>query len=215
MCPKPDTPPTDESIIRRILDGETGLYEIIMQRYNQRLYRVALSIVGDPAEAEDVVQDAWVQAWFHLHQFAGEAKFSTWLTRIAVRAACARRRRQRRRLQMTTETTLPANTAENPERRAIRREAEAILESAIRSLRPGYRSVFMLREIEGLSISETAECLEIKPENVKIRLHRARKMLEQALQIRTAGVQSKPFSFLGLPCERTRLGAMRRIGISS
>src|SRR3954447_25011282 len=95
---------TDEEVVRRVLNGETALYEIIMRRYNQRLYRVARCIVHEAAEAEDLIQDAYVRAFTHLSQFAGDAKFSTWLTRIAVNEALARSRKKRKEVQMSVKT---------------------------------------------------------------------------------------------------------------
>src|SRR4051812_39713735 len=112
MSASPILPPalelSDEEVVRRVLNGETGLFEIIMRRYNQRLYRAARCILGEAAEAEDLIQDAYVRAFTHLNQFAGDAKFSTWLTRIAVHEALARSRKKRREVQMPTE----ANEAE-------------------------------------------------------------------------------------------------------
>jgi RNA polymerase sigma-70 factor (ECF subfamily) len=94
------SPLSDEEVVRRVLEGDTGLYEVLMRRHNQRLYRVARSIIADADEAEDVIQDAWVRAYTHLSQFAGQAKFSTWLTRSAIHEALARVRTNRRQVQM-------------------------------------------------------------------------------------------------------------------
>jgi RNA polymerase sigma-70 factor (ECF subfamily) len=219
MAPAPES---EDLIIRRILNGETALYEVLMQRYNQRLYRVALSIVGDPDEAEDVIQDAYVQAWLHLKQFAGEARFSTWLTRIAVREACSHLERNRRYVRIGGHVSAmpdPIATAGandlNPEARTIKHETSAMLESAIAGLPPRYRSVFVLRDIEGLSIAETAQCLDVNEENVKIRLHRARRMLRKSLRVRMGADDSAPFQFLGARCERTRMSVLHRIGVFS
>ncbi|HWR50396.1 MAG TPA: RNA polymerase sigma factor [Bryobacteraceae bacterium] len=206
---------SDEEVIRRVMNGETPLYEVIMRRYNQRLFRVALSIVGDPGEAEDVIQDAYVKAYTHLDQFAGEAKFSTWLTRIAVYEALARSRKSRRQVQMPlnrdeSEHEFPTNEP-NPEILASEGEARALLESAIQALPPRYQAVFMLREVEGLSTAETAQCLDIKEENVKIRLLRSRKLLRAELYARAGVASSSAFQFLGERCDRTVRIVLRRI----
>jgi RNA polymerase sigma-70 factor, ECF subfamily len=207
---------SDEEVVRRVLNGETELYEVIMRRYNQRLYRVARSIVNDPDEAEDVIQDAYVRAYTHLHQFAGEARFSTWLTRIAVHEALARSRRNRRHMQMPTDGDGDyqrelRNHEPSPESRASESEARALLESAIEALPQQYRSVFVLREIEGLSTAETAQCLDINEENVKIRLHRSRRMLRDDLYARAGVASSAAFQFLGERCDRVVRAVLDRI----
>src|SRR4051794_23168834 len=162
---------SDEEVVRRIRAGETSCYEILMRRYNRRLYRVALSIVHNDGEAEDVMQAAYVSAYQHLNQFAGEAKFSTWLTKIAVYEALGRLRRQGRTenldsvldsdrhvmARMTSDTP-------DPERQAYDHELRVVLEGAIDSLPEIYRMVFVLRSVEGLSVAETAGCLDIGEE---------------------------------------------------
>jgi RNA polymerase sigma-70 factor (ECF subfamily) len=208
-------PLSDEDVVSRVLGGETELYEIIMRRYNQRLYRVAWSIVHNAAEAEDVIQDAYVRAYTNLCQFAGQAKFATWLTRIAVNEAQARLRRARRQVQMPVdrndeERQFPSGEP-SPEARASEDEARTLLESAIGALPPDYRSVFMLREVEGLSTAETAECLEINEDNVKVRLHRSRRMLREELSARTGVANSSAFQFLGERCDRTVRTVLARI----
>ena len=162
---------SDEDVVRRVLEGETALYEIIMRRHNQRLYRVARSIVRDPDEAEDVIQEAYVNAYAHLRQFAGEAKFATWLTRIAVHEALARAGRSKKMTQMPESQEKDGNgmremrsTEPVPEVRTSETEARVLLEAVIDSLPQGYRSVFVLREIEGLSTAETAQSLELNEE---------------------------------------------------
>lgn len=210
---KPEEALPDEEIVRRILAGDSPLYELIMRRYNQRLYRVARGMLGNDAEAEDTVQQAYVDAYRHLEQFSGRARFSTWLTKIAVHEASRRRHRRRRitSLAEAADDEVPAyrkggesivSEEPDPERAAASAEMRGILESVVDSLRPAYRSVFMLREIEGLSTADTAECLEISPEAVKVRLHRGKIELRKALarQADLAGPAS--FSFLGARCDR-------------
>lgn len=206
---------SDEEVVRRVLSGETGLYEVVMRRYNQRLYRAARSIVGDADEADDVVQDAWVRAYAHLAQFAGEAKFPTWVTRIAIHEALARIRKKSRSVQMPlnpdeTEHEFAA-AGPGPEVRAMEGEARALLEGAIGALPEAYRAVFVLREIEGLSTAETAECLEIGEENVKVRLLRSRRMLREELYARAGVASASAFQFLGRRCDRVLQAVMARI----
>src|SRR5215470_11201315 len=169
--------PTDEDIVERILGGETALFELLMRRYNRRLYRVVRGIMKDDAEAEDVTQDAYVRAFEHLDQFAGRARFSTWLTRIAVHEASARRRRRGRQIDIEDAMPTLPSAAAGPEQRAADRELGQVLKAAVDALPEVYGSVFMLREVEGLSTTETAACLEIPAQTVKTRLHRARALL--------------------------------------
>ena len=144
----------DEEVVRRVLEGEIPLFEILIRRYNQRLYRVARSIVRSASEAEDVMQEAYVRAYLHLGQFAHRARFSTWLTRIAVHEALARGRRAKRFESFDPQdpaseeaAAMPANV-QDPERQAYSREMKALLEAAIDELPGDYRSVFVMREIE-------------------------------------------------------------------
>jgi len=186
--PTHDSPLGDEEVVRRVRAGETALFEVLMRRYNQRLFRTARAILKDEAEAEDVMQQTYVNAYTHLHQFEDRARFSTWLTRIAVNEALARRRRRGRLKEMDAlperdERAMQALSAPglNPEEQTTRRELGAILESSFEAIPEIYRTVFMLREVEGLSTTEAAECLGLSEDNVKTRLHRARGLLRHEL----------------------------------
>ena len=209
---------SDEEIVARVLDGEKGLFEILVRRYNQRLYRVALGILGDDGEAEDVMQDAYVRAYAHLGQYAGNAQFSTWLTRIAVYEALARARRRRRMVEIdampeTTQETLTTSSERGPEERAIGRDLQGLLEDAIGSLPDTYRPVVLLRDVEGLSTAETAECLALSLPVVKTRLHRGRALLRRDLETRSRGVLSGAFQFHLSRCDRVVTAVLRRIGV--
>jgi RNA polymerase sigma-70 factor, ECF subfamily len=197
---------TDEQVVDRVLGGETALYEIIMRRYNQRLYRVARSIVRDDGEAEDVMQTAYVQAYQHLEQFSGRAAFSTWLTRIAVHEALARVRRRNRidQLDLTDGHPEPAvaEASPNPEQAASNAELAHLLESAVLSLPEPYRAVLMLRDVEELSTTETAEALGLTEENVKVRLHRGRALVRSWLFQRVGAKARDAFPFMGARCDR-------------
>ncbi len=213
----------DEQVVLRVLAGDGALFELIMRRYNQRLFRVVRSILGDDAEAEEVVQQAYVNAYAHLGQFAGEAKFATWLTRIAVHEAWARSRRRRRQSGFERADSDGEAAAEDgdamispapdPERQAAISETRRLVEQSVDALRPAYRAVFVLREVEGLSTSETAECLGITPEAVKVRLHRSKAFLREDLYRRAGLEASNAFPFLGARCDRMVRAVLERLGL--
>jgi RNA polymerase sigma-70 factor (ECF subfamily) len=198
---------SDEDVVARVLAGETELYEIIMRRYNQRLFRVARAILHSNDEAEDVMQDAYVRAYEHLNQFLGRARFSTWLTRIAIHEALARVQKKNRSQELDAmisqekEAALTAPSV-SPEQQASQAEAARLLEEAILTLPDHYRVVVMMRDIEEMSTMETAEALELSEDNVKIRLHRARSLLREELLARVHESRSKVFPFMGERCDR-------------
>src|SRR6184192_3235684 len=204
-------PLTDEEIVERISGGETALFELLMRRYNQRLYRVTRTIVKDEGEAEDVTQDAYVRAFEHLDQFAGRARFSTWLTRIAVHEASARLHRRGRLIDIEESMPTLASSAAGPEQRAADHELGQAIEEAVDALPEVYGSVFMLREGEGLSTAETAACLEINEETVKTRLHRGRILLRNHIAARVGAAVRETFTFAGARCDRTVAAVMARI----
>lgn len=208
---------TDEQAVERVLAGDSSAFEIIMRRYNQRLYRVARSILRDDGEAEDVMQDAYVRAYQHLDQFEGRAKFSTWLTRIAVHEALARAQRRSRieSLDAITgpngEVNMPDTLTRSPEAQASGREVSRLLEEAMLSLPDGYRTVIMLRDVEEMDTAEAAEVLDITEENVKVRLHRARTMLRRELYSRAGATSSASFQFPATRCDRVVKAVFERI----
>ena len=178
---------SDEEVVARVLEGHVGLFEVLMRRHNERLYRAARAILRDETEAEDVIQQAYVNAYAHLRQFDGRASFATWLTRIAVNEAIGRARRRGRYEPFDDQhagfdKVLPMPNANNPERQAFAHEMKVILESAIDTLPDGLREVFMLREVEGLNTAETAQSLDVSEDVVKTRLSRARAALMVASQ---------------------------------
>jgi len=205
---------TDEEVVERVRNGERALYELLMRRHNQRIYRAARAIVRDPAEAEDVMQDAYVRAYENLATFAGRATFATWLTKIAVHEALARVRRRGRFVD--AEDTMPtlASDAPDPEQRASERELGAALEAAIDTLPDPFRAVFMLRDVEGLSTAETAECLGINEETAKTRLHRARTLLRTRLLSRATEILPGTFAFGESRCDRVVAAVLSRIGVA-
>src|SRR4051794_27661841 len=169
-----------------------------MRRYNQRVYRVARAIVKDEAEAEDVMQQAYLNAFTHLRQFADRARFSTWLTRIVIHEALGRRRRTRPVDQTVKESEGDAmsqveSTGPSPERQAYASELKRMVEQSVDTLPDTYRAVFMLRDVEGLSTAETAEGLDLGEEAVKTRLHRARAILRRELFARAGATTAGAF----------------------
>jgi RNA polymerase sigma-70 factor, ECF subfamily len=207
---------SDEEVVQRVIAGEPALFEILMRRYNQRLFRVTRSIVTNDLEAEDIIQDAYVRAYEHLSQFEGRARFSTWLTKIAIYEAYARVRRVDHQ-KVDSLTVLEArgfdvkSKGRDPEEQIYDGELKMLLEKAFDALSEDYRSVFMLREIEGLSTAETAECLDISEENVKTRLHRARAVLQRELYSLAEANRNQAFQFLGARCDRVVERVLERI----
>lgn len=208
---------TDEQVVEHVLEGETALFEILMRRYNQRLYRIARAILRDDGEAEDVTQDAYVRAYEHLSQFSGRAPFSSWLTRIAVNEALARQRRRNRNEQLDTDTenressmNLVAN-APSPEQTATQAELSRLLESAVLALPEQYRVVLMMRDVEEMSTAETAEILDLTEDNVKVRLHRGHAMMRRELLARLGTAAKEAFPFLGSRCDRIVENVLKRL----
>jgi RNA polymerase sigma-70 factor (ECF subfamily) len=208
---------TDEEVGERVRCGATALYEILMRRYNQRLYRVARAILRDDTEAEDVMQDSYVLGYQHLHQIEGRAPFSAWLTRITVRAALARLQSRKRVQQLdlsedSGESAMNlADPAPSPEQMASRGELGHLLEEAVLGLPDQYRSVVMLRDVEELSTSETADALALTEQNVKVRLHRGLAMLRGWLLERVGTKAKDAFPFMGVRCYRVVQTVLQRI----
>ena len=208
---------SDEDVVRRVLSGDKSLFEIIMRRYNQRLFRTIRVMVGNDAEAEDILQEAYVRAYQHLGQFEGRASFSTWLTRIALHEAMARRRKSSRFRSL--DAADPSDSADNwedggrsPEEAASSTELRGVLDQAITRLPEPLRLVFMLREVEGLTVDETAGCLGISAANVKVRLHRARSQLRSGIE-RQLGTEARQLhAFAGARCDALVASVLRRIG---
>jgi RNA polymerase sigma-70 factor (ECF subfamily) len=210
---------TDAEVVARVRAGETALFEILMRRHNQRVYRVARAVLKDETEAEDVMQQAYINAFTHLDQFAERAQFSTWLTRITVHEALARRRRRKAQAASSAADRDPDGEVmesliavePDPERQAYAAELGHVLESAIDGLPDTYRIVFMLREVEGLSTSETAAGLALREEAVKTRLHRARAMLRRAITQRLGSISAQTFQFHATRCDRVVAAVLTKI----
>ena len=175
----------DDEIIARILHGEKDLYSIIIRRYNQRLYRVGMSMINDDAEVEDAMQVAYINAYENLGKFAFRSSFPTWLTRIFINEWLLRLRKRKKSISMNDENIENVmkqdKGPQTPVTATLNSELRSILNDAIRQLPETYRSVFVMREIENMNIAETKECLNISEANVKVRLNRAKAMLRDIL----------------------------------
>ena len=208
---------TDEQVVGHVLTGQTALFEILMRRHNERLYRVARAIVRDDSEAEDVMQQAYLNAYANLRQFAGKARFATWLTRIAVNESLARahRRGQYEPYEddlSNVEPFMAEQSQHDPERQAFSGELRTLLEWAIDRLPDGTREVFVLREVEGLSTAEVADALGVSEDVVKTRLSRAKSALRRAVMERTGAASPEVFRFHRPRCDRVVAGVLAGIG---
>jgi RNA polymerase sigma-70 factor, ECF subfamily len=213
--------PSDEELAHRVSEGETALFEVLMRRYNARVYRAVRAVLSDEDEVEDVMQQAYVLAFTHLAQFKGNAKFSTWLIRIAVNEALLRLRKRRRLVALDGGADEKPEVAmkwverqtADPERQASDRELVHLLESTIEALPAPYRMVLMLREVDELSTAETAEVLSVSEDVVRTRLHRARAMLRDELDARLGGQLEEVFSFQAPRCDRVVAAVFARLGL--
>ena len=178
---------SDNEIITRILQGEKNLYAVVVRRYNQRLYRVAMSIINDDAEVEDAMQSAYINAYENLGKFAFKASFATWLTRILINESLLRLKKRGKSINMNDDTMdkemyqQHAKVVQTPVAIMLNAELKSALEKAIRQLPEKYRTVFTMREIEDMNVAETKACLEISEVNVKVRLNRAKALLKKSL----------------------------------
>jgi RNA polymerase sigma-70 factor, ECF subfamily len=208
---------SDLEIVERVRGGEAALFELLMRRYNQRLYRVARSIVRDEDEAQDIMQEAYVRAYVNLGHYEGRALFSTWLTKIAVHEALARLRRRARvvRLDGAPEEEDSVEMLKSPERgpedRASQGELSALLDAALESLPESYRLIFVMREVEGLSTAEAAQCLGLSQQNVKARLHRARAALRRHIDARIGTEARGLYAFHLSRCDQVVHNVLDRI----
>jgi len=204
---------TDGEIVTRVQAGERALFELLMRRHNQRVYRAVRAVVKLEAEVEDVMQQAYINAFMHLHQFERRAQFSTWLIRIALNEAFSRRRKMRLMASRAEDVAATddrqgdsmdrlTSPDADPERQAYAQELHRVLEAAVDALPDTYRAVFMLRDIEGLSTSETGAGLGLGDETVKTRLHRARAIIRRTISAQIGAATSGAFEFHAPRCDR-------------
>jgi RNA polymerase sigma-70 factor, ECF subfamily len=214
----------DTALVAQALAGAPQAFRSIMQRHNRRLYRVARGIIGNDTDAEDVLQEAYVRAFAHLSEFRGDSRLSTWMTRIVINEAVGRVRRRRDLVELSildrseegqSKVLVFPGAAEqsDPEADAGRAQLRRLLERAVDALPPDFRSVFMMRELEEMSVEETAAQLGINPATVKTRLHRARRLLRQALDAELVSTMKDAFPFDGHRCERISDRVMQRLSM--
>ncbi|MBZ5707996.1 RNA polymerase sigma factor [Nannocystis pusilla] len=215
MPPEPIEPLSDEQALARVRAGQVDRFEVIMRRNNQRLYRAARAIVGDDAEAEDVVQQAYLQAYLNLDRFAGQARLSTWLTTIAVHEALRRRRRSDRVDLAWDDEPPPADAAfadePAPDLALDRRALADLLVRTLDALPESYRLVLVLRDVQELDTAETAACLGCSAEAVRVRLHRARQLARTELLARAGASLRDVFAFAGDRCDRIVAAVLARL----
>jgi RNA polymerase sigma-70 factor (ECF subfamily) len=215
----------EAELIERARRKDGTAIRLIIKHQNQRLYRIARSIVRDDSEAEDVLQEAYVRAFHGLDAFRGEARFGTWLARIVINEAlgCLRRRRTTMDIDLLAESPalnaqiIPfpnANPELDPEATIAQRELRALLEHAIDKLPDAFREIVVARLIEGMSVEETAELFGILPQTVKTRLHRGRALLKREIEKHIGPVLAEAFPFAGRRCERLTDGVLARLGFS-
>jgi RNA polymerase sigma-70 factor, ECF subfamily len=214
----------DAELIQRARSHDETAVRSIMQANNRRLYRIARGILRNDSEAEDVVQETYVRAFTHLESFRGDSSLATWLARIAMNEALGRLRRQRAGVEWTSlpEGTIEAQiiqfpysaASEDPEKSMAQRQIQNVVEHAIDELPDPFRVVFITRVIEGMNVEETAEILQLKPETVKTRLHRARTMLRDNVEKKIGPVVMEAFPFAGRRCERLTQAVLKRLGFT-
>jgi RNA polymerase sigma-70 factor, ECF subfamily len=214
--------PDDMELVRRVRIRDADAFRAIMRINNQKLYRLARSIIRNDSEAEDIVQETYATAFAHLSSFRGEASLSTWLSRIAINEALGRLRRRRRAASVieaepaSDACIIPfplAASGGDPERTMAQRQILRLVEKATDALPDVYRTVFVARVIEGLSMEETADLLGVKPQTVKTRLHRARALVRKQLDEQIGPILLDAFPFAGRRCERLTTAVMKRLGL--
>jgi RNA polymerase sigma-70 factor (ECF subfamily) len=216
-------PVEDElTLARRVASGDRGAFELIMRRYNRRLYRLARASLRDDSEAKDALQEAYVNAYRAMGRFRGDATLSTWLSRLVLNECGARQRRSARRRDIIplvssdtsrTETESVADVAEGPDRAAARTQVRAILETKLGELPEALRVVFVLRSVEELSVAETAEALGVAQETVRMRHFRAKGMLREALAREIDLAEADLFEFGGGHCDAVVAGVLARFAL--
>jgi RNA polymerase sigma-70 factor (ECF subfamily) len=213
---------SDAELVKRALARDEAAVRDIIKANNRRLYRLARGILRNDGEAEDVVQETYVRAFTRLADFRGESSLSTWLSRIAMNEALGRLRRERPGVELSSlpQGVLEAqiiqfplmSAADDPEKSMAQREIQHVVEGAIDELPEPFRIVFITRVLEGMNVEETAEILDLKPETVKTRLHRARAMLRDNVEKKIGPVVMEAFPFAGRRCDRLTEAVLKRLG---
>jgi RNA polymerase sigma-70 factor, ECF subfamily len=196
----------DHDVIARVLAGDRAAFEILVRRHNQRMFRAARAITRTDADAEDVLQQAWLGVYNHLGQFRGDASFPTWATRIAVNEAIALTRKQ-----PVVAEVVDAVSEVAPDADLARAQVGALLEHCLANIPQGNREVMVLRDILELDTAETAACLGLTQEAVRVRLHRARAAIASALTEQLADHAREIYTFDGARCDRLTAQVMRNV----
>lgn len=209
----------DTDLVRRALTRDADAFRTIIRTHNRRLYRIARGVVRNDGEAEDIVQEAYLSAFTHLYTFRGDSSLATWLSRIVINEALGRLRKQRQTSAVAATLAqdaqiiqFPLASRDDPERGTAQRQILQLIERATDNLPNPYRIVFVARVIEGLSIEETAGLLDIRPETVKTRLHRARQLVRKQLDEQIGPILLDAFPFAGRRCERLTVAVMQHLG---
>jgi RNA polymerase sigma-70 factor (ECF subfamily) len=205
---------TDLALAERIGEGDQRAFEALMRKYNGKLFRIARAILKDDSDAEDILQESYLDAYRHIRDFRGGSELATWLTRIVINQALMRVRKERRRTSIlpfrtaltheteSPEAQVPDQQSESPSASVIRAETRRMLERRIDELPVAFRTVFVMREVEEMSVEETARCLSISPATVRTRLFRARALLRESLARDIDTVTGDVFAFAGARCDR-------------
>ena len=210
----------DATLVRCVIAGDAAAFEPVMRRYNRRLYRLARATIGNDADAEDALQEAYVKAYHALAQFRGDASLSTWLSRIVHNECLMRMRRDARRDNVIPmvgdvdafEDEISDTAIERPEDAAMRSQMRALLERHIDDLPDALRTVFVLRALEDMSVQEVAQGLGLSEVAVRSRHFRARSLLREALAREIDATEAEAFAFAGARCDRIVAGVLGRIG---
>jgi RNA polymerase sigma-70 factor, ECF subfamily len=220
--PRPASAVDDAELVGRIARHDQAAFEVLMRRHNGKLFRVARAILKDDAEAEEALQDAYLDAYRHIGDFRGGARVSTWLTRIVINQALMRLRKHKRdRIVVPfgdgratepdqAEADVADERSESPPGATLRAEIRRVLERRIDELPTAFRTVFVMREVEDMTVEETAECLSIPAATVRTRLFRARALLREALARDMDMATIDVFSFAGERCDRIVAGVLAR-----
>jgi RNA polymerase sigma-70 factor, ECF subfamily len=214
----------DGELVRRVSARDHGAFRVLMKRHNQMLYRAARSILKNDAEAEDAVQEAYLQAYRAMGEFRGDAKLSTWLVRIVVNESITRLHKHTRRAEVirlegdnprqdqhSSEDSMNQSLPEQPDRATLRAEMRKLLEARIDALPEAFRSVFVLRAVEEMSVEETAAVLDLNEATVRTRFFRAKGLLRESLSRDIDLAHSDAFSFAGARCDRIVAAVMARL----
>jgi RNA polymerase sigma-70 factor, ECF subfamily len=222
VSPKADmTALDDPALVQMARQRDGAAFGTIIQRNNRRLYRIARAVMCNDSEAEDVIQEAYMRAFANLADFRGESSLATWLSRIVLNEALGRLRRLRPTDDVTRQpsrgeviTFPPASAQLDPERTLAQRQIQILLEHAIDDLPEIFRTVLVVRVIEEMSIKETADLLGLRPETVKTRLHRARRLLRDAMERQLGPALADAFPFAGRRCERMTNEVLERLALA-